>query len=146
MKFKSVSSVGATSTAPSPNLQPPLKQPDLHAAARALQQASAALAEVSDYLAVLEARLCALEAAVRPKEVSATASVAPAMPKLPAIDSEDRTHVDTVTAAHWLNRRPQTLRKWATYEDGPIRPMRMCGRLMWSVADIRALLRGSELS
>ncbi|WP_426173175.1 hypothetical protein [Massilia sp. TWR1-2-2] len=39
-----------------------------------------------------------------------------------------------------MNRKEQTLRKWACYEDGPIRPIRINGRLAWRVADIRNLL------
>lgn len=56
------------------------------------------------------------------------------------IDAETRAVVDTATAAFHLNRRPQTLRVWACYEDGPIRPIRVHGRLAWPVADIRRLL------
>jgi len=48
------------------------------------------------------------------------------------------THV----AAPYINRRPQTLRKWASQDSGPlgIRPIRINGRLAWRVADLRALL------
>jgi len=53
---------------------------------------------------------------------------------------ETRVIVDTACAAHHLNRRPQTLRAWACAEDGPIRPVRINGRLGWRVADLRALL------
>lgn len=53
---------------------------------------------------------------------------------------EQRTHVDTTTTAYYLNRRPQTLRGWACHEDGPLRPIRIMGRLAWPVADIRRLL------
>ncbi len=56
------------------------------------------------------------------------------------IAAETRAVVDTATAAFHLNRRPQTLRVWACYEDGPIRPLRVNGRLAWPVADIRRLL------
>jgi len=48
----------------------------------------------------------------------------------------------TDEAAAALNRAPQTLRKWACLEDGPIRPIRINGRLHWRVSDIRALLNG----
>lgn len=58
------------------------------------------------------------------------------------LDKETRTHVDTATAAFYLNRRPQTLRVWACYEKGPIRPVRIYGRLAWPIAIIRALLKG----
>jgi hypothetical protein len=50
--------------------------------------------------------------------------------------------VPTDTAAHYLNRRPQTLRAWACLENGPLRPIRINGRLAWSVAEIKALLNG----
>ncbi|MFX1684909.1 helix-turn-helix transcriptional regulator [Paraburkholderia sp. A1RO-5L] len=48
----------------------------------------------------------------------------------------------TDEAAAVLNRQPQTLRKWASLENGPIRPVRIHGRLGWRVADIEALLNG----
>ncbi|MFM0231089.1 DNA-binding protein [Paraburkholderia sediminicola] len=46
----------------------------------------------------------------------------------------------TDEAAAAINRKPQTLRKWACKEDGPIRPVRINGRLAWHVADLRTLL------
>lgn len=51
-------------------------------------------------------------------------------------------HCTTETAAKELNRKPQTLRKWACLESGPIRPIRINGRLAWRVTDIVALQRG----
>ncbi|WP_175826895.1 helix-turn-helix domain-containing protein [Burkholderia gladioli] len=48
----------------------------------------------------------------------------------------------TDEAAAALNRKPQTLRKWACLENGPIRPVRINGRLAWRVSDIQALLSG----
>lgn len=59
------------------------------------------------------------------------------------LDQVIRPTVPTADAAHYLNRRPQTLRAWACLENGPLRPVRICGRLAWRVADIRALLSGS---
>ena len=56
------------------------------------------------------------------------------------IEVETRTAVDTATAAFHLNRKQQTLRAWACYEDGPIRPIRVHGRLAWPVSEIRRLL------
>jgi hypothetical protein len=55
-------------------------------------------------------------------------------------------HLPTNEAALKLNRRPQTLRKWACLECGPIRPIRINGRLAWRVADIVALQRGEVVS
>jgi hypothetical protein len=48
----------------------------------------------------------------------------------------------TKEAAAAINRAPQTLRKWACLENGPIRPIRINGRLAWRVADLQALLNG----
>ncbi|MDR5733312.1 helix-turn-helix domain-containing protein [Caballeronia sp. LZ025] len=50
--------------------------------------------------------------------------------------------IPTDVAAAALNRKPQTLRKWACLENGPIRPVRINGRLAWRVSDIQALLSG----
>lgn len=63
-------------------------------------------------------------------------------PHFVSLDREARTAVETACAAHHLTRRPQTLRGWACREDGPIRPIRINGRLAWSVADLRRLLGG----
>lgn len=48
----------------------------------------------------------------------------------------------TNEAAAAINRRPQTLRKWASQECGPIRPIRIYGRLAWRVSDLLELLSG----
>ncbi|WP_087086439.1 hypothetical protein [Caballeronia catudaia] len=50
----------------------------------------------------------------------------------------------TNVAAVALDRQPQTLRKWACLENGPIRPIRINGRLAWRVADIKRLLGEEE--
>lgn len=48
----------------------------------------------------------------------------------------------TNEAAAAINRAPQTLRKWACLENGPIRPIRINGRLAWRVSDLQTLLSG----
>lgn len=58
-----------------------------------------------------------------------------------SLEFERRTHVDTACAAYHLGRKPQTLRVWASSETGPLRPVRVNGRLAWPVADIRQVLR-----
>jgi hypothetical protein len=58
----------------------------------------------------------------------------------PSLRDENRTHVGTACAAHWLDRKQQTLRGWACFEDGPIRPVRINGRLAWPVDEIRRLV------
>jgi hypothetical protein len=59
------------------------------------------------------------------------------------LDEELRTHVETDAAARHLLRRPQTLRIWACKETGPIRPVRINGRLAWPVEQIRNIVRGA---
>lgn len=61
-------------------------------------------------------------------------------PKIPPLDQVNRPTVGTAEAAHYLNRRPQTLRGWACLESGPIRPVRINGRLAWKVSDLKNLL------
>jgi hypothetical protein len=58
------------------------------------------------------------------------------------LELETRPVVPTDAAAYHLNRKAQTLRIWACKECGPIRPMRINGRLAWAVSEIRALLSG----
>ena len=48
----------------------------------------------------------------------------------------------TDEAAAAINRAPQTLRKWACLENGPIRPVRINRRLAWRVSDLQKLLAG----
>lgn len=50
--------------------------------------------------------------------------------------------VPTDAAAYYLNRKPQTMRQWACFENAPIRPIRINGRLAWKVAEIAKLLNG----
>ena len=61
-------------------------------------------------------------------------------PSFTPLAQEGRSHVDTACAAYHLGRRPQTMRVWACGEEGPIRPVRVNGRLSWPVAVIRRLL------
>lgn len=57
------------------------------------------------------------------------------------LDRETRVTIPTHEAALHLNRRPQTLRHWAMRDgSGPVRPIRINGRLAWSVASIRTVL------
>lgn len=62
----------------------------------------------------------------------------------PSLDLDTRTAIPTAAAAYHLSRKDQTLRAWACLENGPIRPIRINGRLAWRVADIRALLEGGN--
>jgi hypothetical protein len=72
-----------------------------------------------------------------------TTSAAP-WPTYPPLGLETRAAVETACAAFHLSRRPQTLRGWACREDGPLRPIRVNGRLAWAVADIKRVLAGGK--
>lgn len=62
--------------------------------------------------------------------------------QFPPLELVNRPTVPTEQAAHYLNRRPQTLRGWACAENFPdgLRPVRINGRLGWPVVGIRAAL------
>ncbi len=58
-----------------------------------------------------------------------------------ALEDETRVALPTSEAAFHLNRAQQTLRLWAMQDGtGPIRPMRINGRLAWPVAELKKLL------
>ena len=61
---------------------------------------------------------------------------------------EQRTHVDTAAAAHYLNRRPQTLRGWHCHGAFPtdgLRPLVINSRLAWNVAAIKSVMGGGVI-
>ena len=60
--------------------------------------------------------------------------------KLQPLETEARAALPTREAAAHLNRAQQTLRLWACREDGPIRPLRVQGRLAWPVSELRRVL------
>jgi hypothetical protein len=53
---------------------------------------------------------------------------------------ETRAALPTPEAAFHLNRAEQTLRLWAMRDDGPVKCLRVHGRLQWPVADLKRLL------
>ena len=56
------------------------------------------------------------------------------------LEQVTRPNLKTEEAAHYLNRRPQTLRCWAMKDGtGPIRPRRIGGLLAWNTAEVKAL-------
>ena len=61
-------------------------------------------------------------------------------PQFTPLHLEPRAAVETACAAFHLTRQQQTLRGWACREDGPLRPLRINGRLAWKTADLRKLL------
>lgn len=64
--------------------------------------------------------------------------------KFQPLENEMHSVIPTAQAAYYLNRKSQTLRAWACFDNGPIRPIRINGRLAWSVPAIRNLLAGGR--
>ena len=64
------------------------------------------------------------------------------MKSFPTLNTVTSATVSTEAAAYYLNRKPQTLRAWACLENGPLRPIRINGRLAWPVAIIQNLSSG----
>lgn len=58
----------------------------------------------------------------------------------PPIESVTSPAVSTDAAAYYLNRKAQTLRIWSCLESGPIRPIRVHGRLAWPIDHIRRVM------
>lgn len=56
---------------------------------------------------------------------------------------EVRYSLPTNDAAFHLHRKPQTLRSWACFENGPIKPIKVNGRLTWLVSDIKKIMGGN---
>ncbi len=65
--------------------------------------------------------------------------------QLVPLDKEPRAGLTTAEAAAHLNRAQQTLRLWAMREDGPVRPLRINGRLVWPTAELRRVLGVSNV-
>jgi len=62
--------------------------------------------------------------------------------QFPPLATVTKTHVDTAAAAHYLNRRPQTLRGWHCHGDfiDGLRPLVINSRLAWPVAGIKKVM------
>lgn len=78
------------------------------------------------------------KAALLSKDKSATSNLI--MPDTQEKGLELPELLTTSDAANYLNRAPQTLRKWACLGIGPIQPIRIFGRLSWKRSDLLALL------
>ena len=60
--------------------------------------------------------------------------------QFPPLELVTKPNVDTAAAAYYFTRQQQTLRGWACHENGPIRPLRINGRLAWPVSELRHVL------
>ena len=56
------------------------------------------------------------------------------------LDQVDKPVLTTQECAHYLNRKPQTLRMWSHKKSGPISPIVILGRLGWKTKEVKALL------
>lgn len=88
--------------------------------------------------------LAALQDTAHHSVATAKESTAPiqsnAPPSFPPLGKETRATLPTPEAAFHLNRAQQTLRLWAMRQDGPVRPLRINGRLAWPVSELRRVL------
>ena len=58
----------------------------------------------------------------------------------PPLEQVTKPNLTTAETAHYLNRRPQTLRGWACHSGtGPLVPKRIGGLLAWSTATVKTL-------
>lgn len=55
-----------------------------------------------------------------------------------------KPNVSTTKAAYYLDRKADTLQKWARSGTGPIKPLRVNNRLAWPVAELKRLLGVAE--
>lgn len=60
------------------------------------------------------------------------------------LDQVTKPNISTEKAAYYLDRKPGTLNKWAQLGKGPVRPIRVNGRLAWPVAEIKRVLGVSK--
>lgn len=56
----------------------------------------------------------------------------------PPLESVTRPTLKTDEAAYYLNLKPQTMRVHACTGSGPVRPIRINGRLAWPTAAVKA--------
>ena len=60
-----------------------------------------------------------------------------------SLKTETRVAIPNREAAAALTFKPQTLRSWSSSGTGPIRSIKIGGRLYWRVTDLIRLLEGS---
>lgn len=75
----------------------------------------------------------------KPTVLPAT-TAAPDLPAFPPLEHVTRPNLTTKEFAYYTNRKSQTLRAWACHENGPIKPLKINGRLAWPTPSVKALL------
>ena len=61
-----------------------------------------------------------------------------------SLNEGSRLYYTTKEAAELMNFREDTLRAWACFSKGPIKPRKIGNRLAWMATDIRELLGMEE--
>lgn len=91
-----------------------------------------------------EQRVAILKGLNRPQDEIAAERFAKSVPRrrsnLVSLKCESRAYIPTDEAAAHLNRASKTLRMWACFDTGPLRPFRVHGRLQWPVDEIKMIL------
>jgi hypothetical protein len=83
-------------------------------------------------------------ASLNPAKPAALVQYAPTATPLatyyPPLEAITKPGLTTCEAGYYLDRKPQTMRAWACREDGPLRPVRINGRLAWPTSAVKALV------
>jgi len=61
-------------------------------------------------------------------------------PAFPPLETVTKPNLTTAEYAYYTNLQPQTCRVHACMETGPVRPLRIFGRLHWPTADTKRVL------
>jgi hypothetical protein len=106
-----------------------------------IEQANAPAMDLRAFLAALQDAAHTTGHHRAPTAKEATAPIqSNAPPNIHPLATETRATLPTPEAAFHLNRAQQTLRLWAMRQDGPVRPLRVNGRLAWPVASLKRVL------
>lgn len=58
----------------------------------------------------------------------------------PPLEEIQKPLIDTRAAAYYLMAQEQTMRSWAARGVGPIRPVKIGGRLRWRTSEVKKLV------
>ncbi len=110
---------------------------------REIRQSHAEAADTKSKTTIIDAAQWLAELKAHPEllcDLLAGVDLTETKKRFPDLRNETRASLPTPEAAYHLNRTQQTLRLWACLENGPLRPLRISGRLHWKTEDLRRLL------
>jgi hypothetical protein len=58
----------------------------------------------------------------------------------PPLEAVQQPLLNTASAAYYLMAQAQTMRSWAARGTGPLKPVRIGGRLRWRTSDVKKLV------